>query len=232
MKIVIVEDEPVIAQRLQRQIVEIMEPQAVQIKWFDNFDDAESHLSEHVFDLLFLDLNLHGSNGFNLLASVSAESFLTIIFSAYAEQAIKAFEYGVLDFVPKPFNKQRLAQAIERYHSHQKSGLTKQLAVKKPSGLQLIPVKQLEFVKADGHYTQLVELSGEQHLHDKAIDKLDILLPEHFARIHRSYIANLTRVENLVVASGGSYQLMMASGETLPVSRAKYKDIRQLIAHM
>ena len=114
MDIVIVEDEPVIAQRLQRQVKEILVDQQPNIKWFDNFDDAQSYLFEQPLDLLILDLNLHGVDGFELLKTVSAESFHTIIVSVYAEKAITAFEYGVVDFVAKPFNFERLQQALLR----------------------------------------------------------------------------------------------------------------------
>ena len=102
MNIVIVEDEPVIAQRLARQIKAIDALNSAKLKHFDTFDDAQAYLEENLIDLLFLDLNLHGVSGFDLLKSVAAASFHTIIVSAYAEQAIKAFEYGVVDFVAKP----------------------------------------------------------------------------------------------------------------------------------
>jgi len=227
MKIVIVEDEPVIAARLQRQVAEILATHEPDIKWFDNFDDAQSFVMEEPLDLLFLDLNLHGRSGFDLLTTLSAQSFFTIIVSAYAEQAIKAFEFGVLDFIAKPFNKTRLEQAINRYSQQQKIGLSKQLAVKKPSGLQLISLEDVAFIKADGHYTQVTELSGQQHLHDKAIDKLTMLLPESFVRIHRSYVVNAQHVNGLSAASGGVYRIELNNGELLPVSRSKYKSIKQ-----
>ena len=227
MKIVIVEDEPVIAARLQRQVGEILSQHEPDIKWFDNFDDAQSFVMEQPLELLFLDLNLHGHSGFDLLTSLSAQSFFTIIVSAYAEQAIKAFEFGVLDFIAKPFNRNRLEQAINRYLSQQKVGLSKQLAVKKPSGLHLINLTGVTFVKADGHYTQISEVSGQQHLHDKAIDKLAMLLPENYIRIHRSYIVNSEYVAGISAASGGVYRVELSNGELLPISRSKYKSVKQ-----
>ncbi|MCJ8270572.1 MAG: response regulator [Psychrosphaera sp.] len=114
MQVVIVEDEPVIAERLERQISQILGEKLGKIIWFDDLDDAQEHLAEHSIDLLFLDLNLHGDDGFDLLKTVTADSFHTIIVSAHADQAIKAFEIGVLDFVAKPFTQQRLEQAINR----------------------------------------------------------------------------------------------------------------------
>ena len=157
MNIVIVEDEPVIAQRLQRQISNITELASAKIRHFDCFDDAQEYLEENTIDLLFLDLNLHGASGFDLLKSVVSSSFHTIIVSAYAEQAIKAFEYGVVDFVAKPFNQERINQAVTKVlDAKARSDYgARHLAVKKAGALALVEVKDIVYVKADGHYTHL-----------------------------------------------------------------------------
>jgi len=233
MNIVIVEDEPVIAQRIQRQVVEILVEWQPKLIWFDNFDDAQSHLSEKPIDLLLLDLNLHGSDGFELLKTISAEAFHTIIISAYSEQAIKAFEFGVLDFVAKPFNLKRLTQALARFtdkDSHVTASHTKQLAVKKPTGIHLIEIRNLSYVKADGHYTELHLVDETSHLHDKPIDKLAKLLPDNFVRIHRSYITNILHIKSLKISSGGSYQVILTNNGELPVSRGRYSELKSLIA--
>jgi two-component system response regulator LytT len=87
MQVIIVEDEPVIAQRLERQISPILGDKLNKLRWFDNLDDARDHLAEHTIDLLFLDLNLYGDDGFELLKTVTADSFHTIIVSAHADYA-------------------------------------------------------------------------------------------------------------------------------------------------
>ena len=71
MHIVIVEDEPIIAQRLKRQIGEILEAEKPSINWFDDIEDANEYLTQQSIDLLILDLNLHGENGFDLLKDIS-----------------------------------------------------------------------------------------------------------------------------------------------------------------
>ena len=230
IRIVIVEDEPVIARRLQRQLEELLTGQGPVITRFDELDDAQAYLSEQSIDLLLLDLNLHGLDGFDLLRQASAESFYTIIVSAYAEQAIKAFEFGVLDFVAKPFNIERLRQAIDRYLSVEQRAnyRAKKIAVKKAGGLRVVDIDDIRYIRADGHYTQLVTASGAEHLHDKAIDKIEKLLPANFVRIHRSYIVDMARVIEWRVASGGSYQLILACGAELPVSRSRYKAVREM----
>ena len=232
MQIVIVEDEPIIAKRLQRQIAEILEAYKPIIKWFDDIDDAQDYLTESSIDLLILDLNLHGENGFDLLKHISAQSFHTVIVSAYSDKAITAFEYGVLDFVAKPFQKERLEAALTRFtdkNSHAVADL-KQLAVKKSHGLSFIIINDINFIKADGHYTQLHTLSGETALHDKAIDKLGMLLPKQFVRVHRSFIVDLNKVIELKIGSGASYQLLMPGNVEVPLSRSRYQDVKSLLS--
>jgi len=232
MHIVIVEDEPIIAQRLKRQIGEILEAEKPIIKWFDDIEDANAYLTQQNIDLLMLDLNLHGENGFDLLKDISAQSFHTIIVSAYSEQAITAFEYGVLDFVAKPFQKDRLKTALMRFtdkSSHANNEL-KQLAVKKHDGLSFIKIADISFIKADGHYTQLHMNTSDFALHDKPIDKLSMLLPEQFVRIHRSYIVDINKVVALKIGSGASYQLLMQDNIEVPVSRSRYQQIKSLLS--
>ncbi|PAJ72864.1 hypothetical protein CJF42_18885 [Pseudoalteromonas sp. NBT06-2] len=232
MHIVIVEDEPIIAQRLKRQIGEILEADKPIIKWFDDIEDANEYLTQQSIDLLMLDLNLHGENGFDLLKDISAQSFHTIIVSAYSEQAITAFEYGVLDFVAKPFQKERLEAALIRFtdKSSHASHELKQLAVKKHHGLSFIKIADISFIKADGHYTQLHTNSADIALHDKAIDKLAMLLPNQFVRVHRSFIVDINKVVELKIGSGASYQLLMQDSNEVPVSRSRYQEVKSLLS--
>lgn len=231
MKVLIVEDEPVIAQRLQRFTKEILANNLTDLKWIDDIDDAESYLLDNSLDLLLLDLNLHGSDGFELLAQLNAASFQTIIVSAYAEQAIRAFEYGVLDFVAKPFNKERLQKAFQRFESRDATvEQCKHLAVKKTQGIILIPLEDVEFIKADGHYTELNLHGGKTHLHEKSINNIELILPTHYMRVHRSYIANMQEVSALNIASGGAYQLTLRSGCDIPVSRSYFSAVKSRLA--
>ena len=75
-------------------------------------ESAFAYLKDHQIDLLLLDLNLDGGNGFDILKYTVSQSFHTIIISAYTDQAITAFQYGVLDFIPKPFRDEELVSKI------------------------------------------------------------------------------------------------------------------------
>ena len=116
MRVVIVEDEPTVAGRIKRLTEKILAAELTALIHFDELDEALDYLSSHPIDLLLLDLNLHGRDGFEILANTVSGSYHTIIISAYAEKALKAFEYGVLDFVAKPFSTARLRKAFVRYN--------------------------------------------------------------------------------------------------------------------
>ena len=114
MRVVVVEDEEVAAGRLIRLLGGILGGDLRSITHKTTLEEAREHLADHPVDLLLLDLNLHGRDGFRLLGEAAAGSFQTIIVSARHEKALRAFEYGVTDFVAKPYDENRLRQAIQR----------------------------------------------------------------------------------------------------------------------
>lgn len=228
MKILIIEDEARIAKRIERMTRDYFDKE-VQILLSDSVESGLSTIEKQPIDLLLLDLNLNGEDGFDVLQTVISRSFQTIIISAYTDKAITAFHYGVLDFVPKPFDEQRLAQAFTRFTTpERKSGQDIQfLAVKKGKTIKLIPIKDIRYIKGAGIYTELHLSNDHIELHDKSLESLEKLLPETFERIHKSYILCWQEAEKLVVEAGGRYNMLLKNGELLPVGRSKYKEIRQ-----
>src|SRR5688572_16580366 len=114
MRILIAEDESVIARRLERMVKEILGERAGSVAVKESLADAGEYLFEKPIDLLLLDLNLNGEDGYDLLKLAAAGSFQTIVVSANSDRALEAFQYGVLDFVPKPFDLERLKRALDR----------------------------------------------------------------------------------------------------------------------
>src|SRR5690606_35785413 len=114
MNVLIVEDESRIARRIERMTCDILGNALQSITHINTLHEALKFIENSSLDIVLLDLNLNGDNGFDLLTTAVSGSFHTIIVSAYKDQAITAFEYGVLDFVPKPFNRDRLEQAFNR----------------------------------------------------------------------------------------------------------------------
>ncbi|WDF58231.1 LytTR family DNA-binding domain-containing protein [Flavobacterium sp. KACC 22758] len=227
MKILIIEDEARIAKRIERMTRGFFNKD-VQIFLSDSVENGLNTIDQNEIDLLLLDLNLNGEDGFDVLQTVVSKSFQTIIISAYTDKAITAFNYGVLDFVPKPFDENRLAQAFIRYTvPERKAGSDIQfLAVKKAKTIKLITIKDIKYIKGAGIYTELHLHDGRIELHDKSLESLEKLLPITFERIHKSYILCWNEAEKLVVEAGGRYQMLLKNGEILPVGRSKYKEIK------
>mgnify|MGYP001799515854 CR=1 FL=1 len=227
MKILIIEDEAMVARRIMRMTQSFFGSALASIDCADSVEEGTAFLKSNAPDLLLLDLNLHGNDGFEVLKQFSAAAFHTIIISAYKEKAIEAFEYGVLDFVPKPFNEERLSQAFLRLTSRQADAGIRYLAIQKRGGQHLIEVAEVDYIKGARIYTELYLADGSTELHNKSLDRLETLLPERFERVHKSYLADMSKVAELLVAGGGKYSLLMKSGTQLPVSRSKYKELKE-----
>ncbi|WP_109301974.1 LytTR family DNA-binding domain-containing protein [Aquimarina sp. AU474] len=228
MNILIIEDESRIAKRILRMTREFFLNTLNQITHLESLQNGIEHIKNNEIDLVLLDLNLNGDNGFDLLKNTVSESFHTIIISAYKEQALMAFEYGVLDFVPKPFNKERLNLAFNRVLN--KESLTakniKFLAIKKRGEVQLINIENVIYIKGAGMYTELVLSNGNTYLHDKSLEKLEQLLPEEFTRIHKSYLVKITIIKSIKINSGSKYFAELSNEELLPIGRTRYKDLK------
>jgi len=229
MRIVVVEDERVAARRLERLIREIVGDRLTAIASFESLSDAQYYVANHPVDVLFLDLNLQGKDGFELLKSAVSEPFQTIIVSANSDRAIEAYEYGVLDFIPKPFEKERLQRAFGRLeHSQMRiEHAAKVIVVKNQGRLQLIPVELIQYLQGAGDYAEIHLQDGSIVLHNKSLEALTKILPETFIRIHKSYIADLGQIGDFYIYGGGKYECKLKNGTLLPVSRTRYKELME-----
>ncbi|QLC64891.1 response regulator transcription factor [Flavobacterium sp. LPB0248] len=227
MKILIIEDEARIAKRIERMTREFFDKD-VQILLADSLENGLVTIEQHSIDLLLLDLNLNGEDGFEILQTFVAGPFQTIIISAYTDKAITAFNYGVLDFVPKPFDQNRLNQAFTRFTTQgkQSDGDVRFLAVRKGKTFRLVPINEILYIKGAGIYTELHLSNNKIELHDKSLEALEKLLPETFERIHKSYILCWEQAEKIVVETGGKYSMQLKNGDLLPIGRSKYKEIK------
>lgn len=230
VKLVIVEDEFMVAKRLQRLISNILAEQDFSLKAFNTFDDAADFLHSHTIDALFLDLNLNGEDGFSLLKQQVSQSFHTIVVSANTDRALEAFEYGVLDFVAKPFTQERLTSAIQRLTSQNFRTNCKFLSYKKAGAINLLEVSSIEYIQAAGHYSEVFTHDTQSPvLHDKNLEKLLPLLPSNFFRIHRSYIVDLQSIATIHAQSGSKYSVTLKSGQELPVGRTRVAELKALL---
>jgi len=178
--------------------------------------------------LLLLDLNLFGSDGFELLQHVLASAFQTIVISANTDRAVEAFEYGVLDFVAKPFNRERLTKAIERFTNKEvkHDNKTRYLAVRTSTGLKLLRLSDISYIQASNNYSSLKLFNGREYLHDKSLSALQQILPPNYFRVHKSYLIDVDNISNLTSLVGSRYQLTLNNGVTIPVGRSRITALR------
>lgn len=229
MRILIVEDEPIIARRIERLCREILDTRLAHIKVIRHLQDARTYLFTAPIDVLFLDLNLNGQDGFSLLTTSVSGAFHVIIISAHIDQALRAFEYGVLDFIGKPFNKARLQKTFDRLDGLTSVAeyATRYLSVRKAGRIDLVAIEDLLYIQGAGAYSTLHLSDGSTRLHDKSLDKLHALLPPIFERIHKSYIVSMSNVARLLIHEGSRYQVQLHNSLTLPVGRTYYKHIKK-----
>jgi two-component system response regulator LytT len=229
MDILIVEDEALAARRLKRMVEELLGGQAASITVKNTLSEADAYLTGNPVDLVLLDLNLNGESGFELLKRLAAGSFHTIIVSASLDQAVTAFEYGVLDFVAKPFDRERLKKALDRLGAAQSSGPSglKYLSVKSLGAVRLIPLGSVRFFKGADDYVEIHLNDGSFELYGKSLDALMQLLPPHYCRTHKSYIADFRAAKRIRVHGGGKYELELQDGTMIPVSRTQYQAIQE-----
>ena len=232
MKILIVEDEASIAEEIEEMTKSVLKNEIDTIDVIYTFNKAIKYLEENQVDLCLLDLNLNGKSGYDILKQTLVGPFHTIIVSAHIEQAVEAFHYGVLDFVPKPVNEKRLKEALDRYSDKTKSNnnTMKYVVVKKHNSNHIISVDEIIYFSAEGYLVRIHLENGKEELIEKPLNRLEQVLPGKFFRIHRSYIVDINRIESYKRKSNGVYELTLKNNQTLPVSPQKYKSLKTILA--
>jgi DNA-binding LytR/AlgR family response regulator len=230
MRIAIVEDEGAVARRLERALRSILGERIEELTIERTLASARERVADRTLDLVFLDLNLNGRDGFELLSDAAAASFQTIVVSAHEEQAIRAFEYGVADFVAKPWTEERLRVAVERALGRETLTPARRVAVRHAGSLELIDLSRVLAIGGADDYAELHLENGEKRLHEKTLVMLERLLPPSFARVHRSWIVNFDHVRRWMPTSGGRGTLEVAELQ-IPVGRTYRRLVADRFEH-
>lgn len=235
MRTLIVDDEP-----LARERVRTVLAGEADIDIVGEAEDglaAVSAIGELQPDLVVLDVQMPGLDGFDVVRAVGAGAMPTVIFvTAYDEFAVRAFEVNAVDYVLKPVNPARLKEAVERARSRvpspradidallallQQSAprYTDRLVANDGSTLELVWVRQIDWIEAAGNYTN-VHAGGSVHRVRQSMTTLQEQLdPAMFVRIHRSVIVNLRAVQNIQPLYQGDYLVLLRDGRRLTSTR-------------
>jgi len=231
LRAAVVEDEPLAMQLLLRWLAEIDDLDVVGSA--DNFESASRLISEQALDLLFLDINLSGLDGFSLAESGRREERFEVVFvSAHADYALPAFRVDAADFLKKPFSKAQLIEATERARRRvlarrPTSAAALRLPIRDGDGIQLVAVESIHWIESAGGYS-VIHTAAARHVSGEPLAKLLDQLGPGFARIHRSVLVNLDRVESVQSLSHGDALLHLGGGKQLRMSRRYRSAIAQL----
>lgn len=211
MRAIIVDDERLARRELRSLLAGFKEIEIVGEA--GNLAGAAELISNEGPDVVFLDIQLAGENGFDLLERVEG-GFELVFVTAYDEFAIRAFEINALDYLLKPVNPKRLEKAVERLSEGPRE---KRRAAGAPAEAPLrkleiddrlllevnerscfVKVADISHIGASGDYTEVFMTDGREFLTDKPLREWEERLPEkHFARIHRSTIINIDEIERM-----------------------------------
>lgn len=207
--------------------------------------EAVKAAGEHKPDLVFLDVQMPKLTGFDVLELIDRNGVAIVFVTAFDQYAMKAFDVHAVDYLLKPFSRERFEAALDKAKSKEgktivdAAGLAaasrpagqyaERIVVKDGSKVTLIAVSKLEYAEALDDYVSLVS-EGKKHLKQQTISGLELALdPALFVRIHRSYIVNLERVVRIEPYAKDSKVAILASGVKLPVSRAGYGRLKTLL---
>lgn len=195
-------------------------------------------------DLVFLDVQMPGMSGFELLQKLSPVSFHVIFVSAYDRYAIRAIKFSALDYLLKPVDVDELIQAVSRVkermspqqysiqsvlqNTRNKLGHLERLAVPTSTGIDYFDVKDIIFLKADGCYTHIYLTNKNTKLVTKVLkDFEEVLADSGFCRVHNSFLINLRHVKSYVRGEGG--YVILADNHHVDISRRRKEEFLTLM---
>jgi two-component system, LytTR family, response regulator len=192
----------------------------------DSGQGAMEQLKTSKSDLLFLDVQMPGLDGFDLLEMLGGDLPAVVIFvTAYDEYALRAFEAGALDYLLKPFDDARFRRALDRakdklsHYPSQRRRAAERLVVKTRGELQFLNVADVDWIESAAYYACL-HVGANTHVLRRTLLELERDLDnDQFMRIHRSIIVNLARIHKLELQDGGDYEVVLRSGDRLRLSR-------------
>lgn len=243
IKTLIVDDEPIARDRVRRMLRDESDIEIV--GECGNGAEAVAFINENAPDLIFLDIQMPEMTGFEALRSIAAEKVPAVIFvTAYDQYAIQAFDVHALDYLLKPFNRERFGRAVARAREQLEKAqggkiderlasliadlkggkkYLERLVVKSVGRVFFLRTDEVNWIEAAGNYAKL-HVGRESHLIRETMNGLEAKLnPDKFLRIHRSTLVNIDCIKELHPLFSGDYTVMLKNGVELTLSR-NYRD--------
>ena len=243
IRTLIVDDEPLARQRVRDLLAQ--DPDIHLVGECGDGRQAVAAVQALKPDLMLLDVQMPALDGFGVLQALDGTELPVVVFvTAHDRYALKAFEVHALDYLLKPFDRDRFASALERAKAQVQQGKTgsieqrllamlqtvqerqpapERLVVKTAGRFSFVRIKDIDWIEAAGNYVRL-HLGKEDHLLRESMAALETKLDAHsFVRIHRSTIVNLERIRELQPTFHGEYVVVLRDGTELTLSRT-YRD--------
>ncbi|MGB1183598.1 MAG: LytR/AlgR family response regulator transcription factor [Schleiferiaceae bacterium] len=239
MKALLLDDEQPVLEALQGKL-NLFCPEVQVVALCQKVDDALAQLRSEDIDIVFLDVNLSGESGFDLIEKWDGEELPSLIFTtAHDEFAVQAIKHAALDYLLKPIDAEELVKAVRK--AGEKVGVDRQTVVKEASkgapkklviptteGMHILNVEDIVRCESSSNYTQFFLSDKTSVLASKTMKEYETLLrPAGFERVHKSHLVNLEMIAKYVSADGG--YLLLIEGSTVPVSNRK-KEV--LVQHL
>jgi two-component system, LytTR family, response regulator len=242
-KAVIVDDEP-LARKLIADYLTAYENMEVVATCANGFEGFKA-ITQLKPDLVFLDIRMPKITGLEMLELL--EDPPGIIFTtAFDEYALKAFEANAVDYLLKPFSKERFNQAVSKWITAQQNGIipsAKQLTglplhhrhennrmvVKSGHQLRILPFSEILFIEAFDDYIK-VHIRNDCFLKKQTMQQTEMLLPEsEFTRVHRSFIVNVSEITRIEPHGKDTYVAVMRDATSIPLSKTGYAKLKQVL---
>jgi two-component system, LytTR family, response regulator len=240
----IIDDEPLARMVVKEYLQSFDEIEVVQ-ECNDGFEGLKA-IQQHQPDLIFLDVQMPKINGFEMLELVEKQPAV-IFTTAFDEYAIKAFETHAVDYLLKPFSKDRFNKAIEKYlakaastvpnkHTEelletasQSPAQHERIVVKTGTKVKIIPVQDVIYLAADDDYVSVYTAEGS-FLKNKTMNFFEQMLdPRQFVRVHRSYIIAIQQITRIDPYEKDAHLAILKSGAKIPVSKTGYVKLKQVL---
>lgn len=250
IRAIIVDDEPPARRRIHALLDR--EPDIEVVAECRDGREAIAAVQEAAPDLLFLDIQMPEASGFEVLAALEPERMPAVIFvTAYDEYALQAFEVHALDYLLKPFDRERFAAALDRARKQirrQRRGeldervlallaglrepqtkYLERLAVKTSGRIRFIEIGEVDFFDSEGNYVR-VHTAERSYLLREALSTLEARLdPQRFLRIHRGTIVQLDRIQELEPLFKGEYVVILRGGTKVRSSRRYRAKLHEVL---
>ena len=242
MKAIIIDDEP-LARSIIREYLQGYTQMEIIEECKDGFEGIKA-IMQHQPDLVFLDVQMPKINGFEMLELV--EHPPSVIFTtAFDEYAIKAFETHAIDYLLKPFSKERFDKAIQKW-MEQKNAVTSnqssllatvaespqqshRIVVKTGGKIQIIPVQDIDYLEAADDYVRINTKKGV-FLKNKTMNYFEqVLNAQQFVRTHRSFIINVSVINRIDPYEKDNHIVILQTGAKIPVSKTGYSKLKGIL---